>query len=102
MKDGRNLEFPKTAVHLSTTDRTCAKTTARVVLPQVALDAIDGERRGTRAVRRLVDGFAVGPDDLLHDFAEVVEADGEMLRLSPRKRAFMRAVAKRLEANRGR
>jgi hypothetical protein len=70
---------------------------ARVYIPQVAMDSIDGERRANRAIRAITDGMALSPDFLLHELQDVFESDGEFPNATARARAFMRAIMKRLE-----
>ncbi len=70
---------------------------ARVELPDEVGENIAGQRAGERTVRAHVDGFA-HPDRLLHDLIDVVEADGQSVRITPRLRGWTRAVSKFLES----
>ncbi len=70
---------------------------ARVAVPEDALAAIDGERRAKRAIRCIEHGMALTPDSLLHEALDALAVDGEHPKVTPRLRAFMRAVSKRLE-----
>ena len=73
---------------------------ARLNVPQAAMDCIDGERRAKRAIRCIEDGMALSPDSLLHELQDVFAADGEHPKATPRVRAFVRVIAKRLEGAR--
>jgi hypothetical protein len=69
-------------------------------VPQAAMDAVDGERRAKRAIRCIEDGMALSPDSLLHELQDALAVDGEHPKATPRVRAFMRAISKRLEGAR--
>jgi hypothetical protein len=73
---------------------------ARVDIPQAALDGVDGERRAKRVIRCIEHGMALSPDTLLHELQDAFASDGEHPKATPRVRAFMRAIAKRLEGAR--
>jgi hypothetical protein len=64
------------------------------------MDCIDGDRRAKRVIRCIEDGMALSPDSLLHELQDVFGSDGEYPKVTARVRAFMRAVAKRLEGAR--
>ena len=70
---------------------------AGVNIPQDALDAVDGDKRAQRAIRCIVDGMAMSPDHLLHEVQDVLATDAVYVKATPRLRAFVRALAKRLE-----
>ena len=70
---------------------------ARVDVSQVALDCIDGEQRAKRVIRCIEHGMALSPDSLLHELQDVFASDGEYPKATPRVRAFVRVLAKRLE-----
>jgi hypothetical protein len=70
---------------------------SRLYVPQAAMDCIDGERRAKRAIRCIEHGMAMLPDSLLHELQDVFAADGEYPKATPRMRAFVRVIAKRLE-----
>jgi hypothetical protein len=70
---------------------------ARTDVPRAAMDCIDGERRAKRVIRCIEHGMALSPDSLLHELQDVFAADGEYPKATPRVRAFVRVLAKRLE-----
>ena len=73
---------------------------APVNTPADALAAVDGDRKAKRAIRCIEDGKAPSPDHLLHEIQCAIAVDGAYLKPTPRLRAFMRAIAKRLEGAR--
>ncbi len=70
--------------------------TARVLLPEHAEDAIAGERAALRVLRRIRDGLGTG-DELLGELRDVVLDDGNNVPATPRLRAFLRTIQKRIE-----
>ena len=70
--------------------------TARVLLPEHADEAIAGERAALRVLRRIRDGLGTG-DELLGELRDVVLDDGNNVPATPRLRAFLRTIQKRIE-----
>jgi hypothetical protein len=71
--------------------------TARLDLPTVVDQALDGERRARRLLRCWKDGMPTGADAMLHELQDIALEHGRAFAPSPAIRAFCRAIQKTLE-----
>jgi hypothetical protein len=71
--------------------------TARIDLPDVVEQALDGERRARRLLRCWQDAMPTGADALLHELLDLALEYGRPVAPSPAVRAFCRAIQKSLE-----
>lgn len=73
--------------------------TARIEGLDPIEQTVSGSNAGKRTIRAVRD-LQGGPDKVLHDLLDVVEADGRHVAPSPRLRAWCNEIRKAIEASR--